>query len=103
MSAYLATLPAELGRILHAAVAIANPVEGDSVRMTNYHWQFSIEEMRERLRFDTLVVVNDFTALAMAVPRLGPHERRQVGGGELREQSVVGVLGAGTGLGARRA
>ena len=99
VSAYLATLPAELGPILHAAVAIANPVEGDSVRMTNYHWQFSIEEMRERLKFDTLVVVNDFTALAMAVPRLGPHERRQVGGGALRLQSVVGVLGAGTGLG----
>ncbi|MBL0086712.1 MAG: glucokinase [Ideonella sp.] len=99
VSAYLATLPANLGRILHSAVAIANPVEGDSVRMTNYHWQFSIEEMRERLKFDTLVVVNDFTALAMAVPRLGPQERRQVGGGEPRQQSVVGVLGAGTGLG----
>ena len=97
VSSYLATLPP--GRIQHAAVAIANPVEGDSVRMTNYHWQFSIEQMRQRLQLDTLVVVNDFTALAMAVPRLAPHERRQVGGGEWREQSVVGVLGAGTGLG----
>ena len=97
VSGYLATLPP--GRIQHAAVAIANPVEGDSVRMTNYHWQFSIEQMRERLQFDTLVVVNDFTALAMAVPRLAAHERRQVGGGEVRVQSVVGVLGAGTGLG----
>jgi glucokinase len=97
VSSYLATLPP--GRIQHAAVAIANPVEGDSVRMTNYHWQFSIEQMRLRLQLDTLVVVNDFTALAMAVPRLAPHERRQVGGGEWREQSVVGVLGAGTGLG----
>ena len=47
VSAYLATLPT--GQIQHAAVAIANPVEGDEVRMTNYHWQFSIEQMRERL------------------------------------------------------
>jgi glucokinase len=67
-------------------VAIANPVEGDEVRMTNYHWQFSIEQMRERLALDTLVVVNDFTALAMALPRLRPHEVRQVGGGEARGQ-----------------
>jgi glucokinase len=67
VSAYLATLPP--GHIAHAAVAIANPVEGDEVRMTNYHWQFSIEAMREKLSFDTLVVVNDFTALAMALPR----------------------------------
>jgi glucokinase len=58
--------PAGARRPQHAAVAIANPVEGDQVRMTNYHWQFSIEQMRQRLGLDTLVVVNDFTALAMA-------------------------------------
>jgi glucokinase len=97
VSAYLATLPT--APIAHAAVAIANPVEGDEVRMTNYHWQFSIEQMRERLKLDTLVVVNDFTALAMAVPRLGASERRQVGRGQAREGSVIGVLGAGSGLG----
>ena len=86
-------------RPLHAAVAIANPVEGDEVRMTNYHWQFSIEQMRDRLQLETLVVVNDFTALAMAVPRLAVQDKRQVGGGQAREGSVVGVLGAGSGLG----
>jgi glucokinase len=100
VSAYLATLPADATRILeHAAIAIANPVEGDQVRMTNYHWRFSIEQMRERLGLQTLVVVNDFTALAMALPRLTPGQRRQVGGGEARERSVMGVIGAGTGLG----
>jgi glucokinase len=95
--AYLATVPEH--RIEHAAVAIANPVEGDTVRMINYHWQFSIEQTREQLGLETLVVVNDFTALAMAVPRLGPDERRQVGGGEARASNVIGVIGAGTGLG----
>jgi glucokinase len=95
--AYLNGLP--VGRICHAAIAIANPVEGDQVRMTNYHWQFSIEQMRQRLDFDTLVVVNDFTALAMALPRLGPSARRAVGGGSARERSVVGLIGAGSGLG----
>jgi glucokinase len=59
--------------------------------MTNYHWQFSIEQMRQRLGFESLVVVNDFTALAMALPRLAPGQRRQVGGGRRwRERSVVG-------------
>jgi glucokinase len=100
VGAYLATLPpGPQWRIRHAAVAIANPVDGDDVRMTNYHWQFSIEAMREKLRFDTLVVVNDFTALAMALPRLGRQDRRQVGGGQAREHSVIGILGAGSGLG----
>lgn len=87
------------GDIKQAAVAIANPVAGDQVRMTNYHWQFSIEQMRERLHFDNLVVVNDFTALAMALPSLSPQQRRQFGGGNAIPRSVVGLIGAGTGLG----
>jgi glucokinase len=96
--AYLATLPADTP-IEHAAIAIANPVEGDRVRMTNFHWQFSIEEMRQRLGLSTLVVVNDFTALAMALPRLSGQELRQLGGGQARSHSVIGLLGPGSGLG----
>ena len=100
VSAYLAGLPAgQVPQIEHAAIAIANPVEGDEVRMTNYHWQFSIEQMRQRLGLQTLVVVNDFTALAMSLPRLVPNQRRQVGGGLARDRSVVGLLGSGSGLG----
>jgi len=100
VSTYRSQLPPALAQaVVHAAVAIANPVEGDAVRMTNYHWQFSIEQMRQRLALQTLVVVNDFTALAMALPRLAPSQRRAVGGGLARERSVVGVLGAGSGLG----
>ena len=100
VTSYLQRLPDGLAaRIEHAAIAIANPVEGDEVRMTNYHWRFSSEQMRQRLGLQTLVVVNDFTALAMALPRLQPAQRRQVGGGTAREHSVVGVLGAGSGLG----
>jgi glucokinase len=97
VSAYLGSLPP--AQIAHAAIAIANPVEGDQVRMTNYHWEFSIEDMRQRLGLDTLVVVNDFTALAMALPRLRGSELRQVGGGEARANSVIGILGSGSGLG----
>ena len=100
VTAYLSGL-AHLGLapIKNAAVAIANPVSGDSVRMTNYHWQFSIEAMRERLGFDHLLVVNDFTALAMALPSLLPTQRRQIGGGAPVARSVVGLIGAGSGLG----
>ncbi|HEY1394203.1 MAG TPA: glucokinase [Methylibium sp.] len=97
VKAYLASVPGT--HIEHAAIAIANPVDGDRVQMTNYHWQFSIEEMRQQLGLETLVVVNDFTALAMALPRLGSKDVRQIGGGEPVKQSVIGLLGSGTGLG----
>ena len=86
-------------QVAHAAMAVANPVEGDQVRMTNYPWQFSIEETRQSLGLDTLVVVNDFTALAMALPKIGAADARQVGGGQAVSSSVMGLLGSGTGLG----
>ncbi len=85
--------------VRHGAVAIANPVEGDMVRMTNYHWQFSIEATRQFCGLDTLLVVNDFTALAVGVPHLADDQRRQIGAGVARSRSVIGLLGAGTGLG----
>ena len=85
--------------VRHAAVAISNPVEGDMVRMTNYHWQFSIEQTRQDCGLDTLLVVNDYTALAVGLPHLRDDQRRKVGGGEAKERSVIGLLGAGTGLG----
>jgi glucokinase len=87
-------------RVEHAAVAIANPVSGDQVSMTNYHWHFSIEETRQQLGLDTLLIVNDFTALAMALPRLASKDVRQVGGGEPDRKNVIGLLGPGSGLGA---
>lgn len=100
VSSYLQGLPLHLkDRISQAGIAIATPVAGDEVRMTNYHWRFSIEEVRSRLNFEHLVVVNDFTALAMALPSLRPQQRRQVGSGTPQTNSVIGLIGAGSGLG----
>src|ERR1700761_523059 len=47
----------KIGRVNHAAIAIANPVDGDQVSMTNHDWSFSIEATRRALGFDTLLVV----------------------------------------------
>lgn len=95
--AYLSGLPGIVPH--HAAVAIANPIEGDAVRMTNRDWAFSIREAQQALHLGTLLVVNNFTALAMALPRLGAGDRLQVGGGEAQAHGVIGLVGPGTGLG----
>ena len=87
------------GQLRHAAIAIAYPVDGDTVKMMNGDWEFSIEEMRRALGLETLLVVNDFTALAMALPHLRPDECMQLGGGSARAGSVIGLIGSGTGLG----
>lgn len=86
-------------RVRHAVIAIANPVDGDAIRMTNHHWAFSIEAARRELGLDTLLVVNDFTALAMSLPSLQADDLAQVGGGAALAGSAIGLVGAGTGLG----
>ncbi len=85
--------------VQHAVIAIANPVDGDAIRMTNHHWTFSIAAARAELELDTLLVVNDFTALAMALPVLKGEDLVQVGGGLARAGCAIGLVGAGTGLG----
>ncbi|MCU0926835.1 MAG: glucokinase, partial [Hydrogenophaga sp.] len=82
MHAYLTGL--DRGRPAAAAIAIANPITGDAVHMTNHHWS---------------QLLNDFTALALALPDLPASELRQVGGGEADPDSAIALLGAGTGLG----
>lgn len=97
--AYLEQIDLPNIRILHAAIAIANPIDGDQVKMTNHHWCFSIEATRRALNLDTLLVANDFTALAMSLPYLDAAEKIQIGTGAARPHSVIGLVGAGTGLG----
>ncbi|MFZ6710174.1 glucokinase [Undibacterium sp. TC9W] len=86
-------------RIRNAAIAIANPIDGDSVRMTNHHWSFSISAVRAQLDFSSLLVINDFTALAMALPYLDASQLQKIGGGVEMPGGTIGLIGAGTGLG----
>jgi glucokinase len=81
------------------AIAIASAITGDRVAMTNHPWSFSISELRSQLGFDRLEVINDFTALALALPHLTPEHRLQVGRGTPTAGAALGVLGPGTGLG----
>ncbi|RZA32267.1 MAG: glucokinase [Lysobacteraceae bacterium] len=85
--------------VRHAAIAIANPVEDDRISMTNHHWRFSIEALRQEQGLDTLLVVNDFAALAMSLPHLSPEGRERIGGGIELQNRPIGLIGPGTGLG----
>ncbi|MEM8514330.1 glucokinase [Massilia sp. MP_M2] len=97
LHAYLEQHPG--GRIHHAAFALANPISGDFIRMTNRDWQFSLDAVRRALGLSTLLIVNDFTALAMALPGFQSKDLLQIGGGAPQTHAVSGVLGPGTGLG----
>lgn len=80
-------------------IAIACPVTDDWVAMTNHTWAFSIAEMKQNLGFTHLEMINDFTAVSMAIPMLKKEHLIQFGGGEPVEGKPIAVYGAGTGLG----
>ena len=89
----------DISAVRHAAVAIANPIVGDWVPMTNHHWAFSIETTRQALHLETLLFLNDFTAQALAITRTPSEELLQVGGLAPVEGAPKAVIGPGTGLG----
>jgi glucokinase len=82
-----------------AAIAVAGPVTGDKVDITNQRWNFSIEELRTDLKLEKLIVVNDFTAQAAAIPRLEPTDIEPIKEGIPIQDKAIAVLGPGTGLG----
>jgi glucokinase len=82
-----------------ASIGIANPITGDFVQMTNRDWSFSIQALKHALKLRNLLVINDFTAVALALPSLPAGDRLQIGGGEPAPNSAIALLGAGTGLG----
>lgn len=85
--------------VAQAAIAVATPVVGDAVKLTNNHWSFSIEESRREMDLERLHVINDFTALALSVKHLPADELVKVGGGEAVDNHAIAVIGPGTGLG----
>jgi glucokinase len=96
--AYLATT-APGARLRRGAFAVACPVGGDRIDLTNSPWGFSIEQVRTALGMERLDVVNDFTAVALSVLHLGDDDLLKLGGAAPLAGSPIAVLGPGTGLG----
>jgi len=92
-------LTAQKVEATEACIAIACPITDDWVDMTNSAWAFSINAMKASLGLTTLEVINDFTAVSMAVPMLGERDIIQIGGAAALPGHPIAVYGAGTGLG----
>jgi glucokinase len=88
---------ADLGAT-RVALAVASTVTGDHVALTNGPWSFSQQEVLRTLGAQRLVVLNDFEALALSLPRLTAEQMRPWGQAP-NAQGVMTVVGPGTGLG----
>jgi glucokinase len=83
----------------HLGLAVAGSVHGDELVLTHTGERLSIGALRSGLGLDTLLAVNDFTALAMALPQLGEADSIALGGGQGQPGGVIGLIGPGEGLG----
>lgn len=99
---YLRLLQARLGgappRPQRAALAVATAPQGDRVELTNSPWSFSRRALAAELALQTLLVLNDFEALALSLPRLRPEQLRAHGPLPVAHGTLA-VIGPGTGLG----
>jgi len=82
-----------------AAIAVAGPVVSDQVRMTNCPWSFRRSALAEDLNMDQVFVLNDFEAIACALPYLGDNDLLKIGSGKIQQDGNKIVLGPGTGIG----
>ena len=82
-----------------AAFAVAGPVGGDVFEFTNSPWRFSKRQIRKAFGLERLEVINDFAAIALAIPHLSASGLRKIGRGKRLRDAPIAVLGPGTGLG----
>lgn len=101
--AYLADLSARLGSQFQApraaAFAVATAVGSDQLVLTNSGWRFSRQAMQQDLGLAELILLNDFEALALALPRLKREQVRAIGPANPAATGALAVIGPGTGLG----
>ena len=84
---------------INACLAIACPVETDEITMTNLPWKFSQSALKTQLNLNQLFLINDYTAIAHAVPMLSDDQKVQIGDGETIADKPISICGPGTGLG----
>ena len=82
--------------------AVAGPVNNNSVYLTNAGWIISGDRLREVLGIRLALMVNDFEAIAQAVPHLAPRDLLPIGDGPAfgaQGDGTIAIVGPGTGLG----
>jgi glucokinase len=84
-----------------AAIAVACPISGDVLKLTNNPWVIRPAMLAGELGLDEVLLVNDFGAMGHAVGQVGARDLRHLAGPDvgLPESGVITVIGPGTGLG----
>lgn len=81
------------------ALAVAAPVYDEEIRMTNRDWSFSGTSLTKELEVERAVIINDYHAVACALPAFDDDSRAEIGRASDYRGGNMAVLGPGSGLG----
>jgi glucokinase len=83
-----------------AVLALAGPIRGDAVPLTNSPWVVEPKRLIRRFGFEEVILLNDFEALSLSLADLAAGDLDFIGSGTMEPLRPRVVLGPGTGLGA---
>ena len=82
-----------------ACFAVAGPVLENRAEVTNLKWSMDAVALAKAFDIREIALINDFYAVALGVPLLGPADTLPLHAGKRRPREPIAILGAGTGLG----
>lgn len=82
-----------------AILAVAGPVKDGKAKFTNQNWLVDNKLIEEKCHISSVDIVNDFAAMAMAVPKIGEEGFIEINRGEAHANAPILVSGPGTGFG----
>ncbi len=87
-----------------AVFAVAGPVHNEEISLTNLQWRFTSSDLQAGLHIEQVHLLNDYEAIAYAVPSLGADDLMDIGAfpknaRNAERKQVIGIVGPGTGLG----
>lgn len=96
IAAYVEKLPTKPEA---AVIAVAGPITGLDIALTNRDWRFNLDRLAEQFGWAWIRAINDFEAQAWALGQLRDDEYRVIGTAMSSGDGARVVLGPGTGMG----
>lgn len=86
-------------KVSGACLAVAGPVAGKNIKLTNLNWDICIDSVKQSLKLEQLHFINDFAAYAYSIQYLKSQHLRTINAGVGIDSSPIAVVGPGTGFG----
>jgi glucokinase len=98
---YLSATQTDSEIVCGCCIAVAGPIVGERVKMTNCDWEVRTHTINQALQIKNTVLINDFHAIALSASHLSAEGLETIGNQNIFfDRQPISIFGPGTGLGA---